>query len=102
MNRPNITTPNPKCCSDPRYLCPRCSTRACDLALNSAADFLRRQSRRPDPQAILPVPVINWAEASVTAEAECQCKRMKPPQTRNTRSAGLAIPKPNWTEWAKT
>lgn len=93
--------PNPNCCTDPRYLCPRCSTAACEAAgiVVNAQDRLFRR-RRVDPNDILPMPKIDWTlnQERTTNRAECGCSKSHVTNVRIV--AGLPIQKPDWVAWS--
>lgn len=82
--------PNRNCCTDPRYLCARCSAAACEQAGNitNAQGYLFR-NRKVDPKAVLPRLTINWSARTVnnqTKHSDCACAK----QSHVTNLAGLS------------
>lgn len=70
--------PNPSCCTDPRYLCPRCSTAACEAAggvANAQVGIPLRQ--KVDPDDVLPTPTIDWTlnQSHPKKHADCGCSK---------------------------
>lgn len=70
--------PNRDCCSCPSNLCSKCAKAACeaaDLAINSAPGLPRY--RTLDPDAILPIPKIDWTlnESHATKQTKCGCSK---------------------------
>lgn len=91
--------PNPRCCSDPRYLCPECSTAACEavaVVANNRGHFHRRQ--KVDPDDGLPIPAIDWT-LNQTKHVDCGCSK-KSHVTNVLAETGLPIPKPDWVAWS--
>lgn len=97
--------PFPSCCTDPRYLCPRCSLAAVEAgAVTNSQPVL---NRRVDRKAVLPIPTINWKEIAaeqrnqqVSNVDHCSCQKANQQQTANSGNHGLLIPKPDWKEWS--
>ena len=75
---PSRIVPNPNCCTNPRYLCPQCSTTACKavaVVANSHDGLFRRQ--KVDPKDVLLISKIDWTlnQSHQTKYSDCGCSR---------------------------
>ena len=94
--------PNPRCCTDSRYLCSRCSTAACKAAaLVANAQFRGHRRLTVDPDDGLPIPTIDWTlnQSRQTKHPDCGCSKTSH-VSNILEETGLPIPKPDWAAWS--